>query len=125
VENRDSSVCDRLRNATARAVRDVHRLMGDPTVVGLTASDEARAQYFSILDEMAAKALGECKVWVGGTQYLGKKCVSDQCRNLRCDATMLVVPACLLCYVVFASDTCTSDVTVTRWPGRTTPATPA
>jgi hypothetical protein len=95
-DNRASSVCDRLRNMTARVVVQVHRLMGDPTVVGLTGTDEARARYFSALDEHAAKALGECKLWMGGAQYLGKQCESNHSRLMlmRCHAFMqLFLPA--------------------------------
>jgi hypothetical protein len=76
LEDRDSSVCDRLKNATARAVRDAHRLLGDPAVVGDSAPAEVRARYFEVLDEHASKLLNQCKMWLGGTKYRGRKCSS-------------------------------------------------
>jgi hypothetical protein len=64
-----TSVCDRLRNATARTVVLAHKLLGDPAVVGETASQEARKWYYEELDRQGAELLAKCKIWRGGTCY--------------------------------------------------------
>jgi hypothetical protein len=48
--DRASSVCDRLRNLTARCVLIAHTLLGDPQVVGTEATLQARELYFAELD---------------------------------------------------------------------------
>lgn len=74
---RDPSVCDRLRNATLRTLRDVHRLMGDPAALGTKAPSFHRDKYYTALDKLAARELEKCKVWVGGTVYEGQpKCAA-------------------------------------------------
>jgi hypothetical protein len=80
VPGRDSSVCDRLRNATLRVVRDVHRLMGDPEVVGTLAPQLHRDKYYEGLDKLAMKLLSQCKQWKGGSDYHeSKKCATLHC----------------------------------------------
>jgi hypothetical protein len=68
-EAASNSVCDRLRNATARTVVLAHRLLGDPAVVGETASAQARQWYYEELDRQGAELLAKCKIWLGGTKY--------------------------------------------------------
>jgi hypothetical protein len=71
---RDSSVCDRLRSATARMVRDVHQLMGDPAVVGQEGSAQARQSTAAVLDEVAMDCLEDCRQWLGGALFKGPAC---------------------------------------------------
>ena len=80
---RESSVCDRLRNATARVVRDVHRLMGDPDAIGTDGPEHQREQYLAALDEYAARQLRLCKQWMGGKVYKTDfKCVCPASCNV-------------------------------------------
>jgi hypothetical protein len=67
--DRASSVCDRLRNLTARCVVIAHALLGDPEVVGTDGTRQAREKYFKELDSQCIEALKCCKIWLGGTTY--------------------------------------------------------
>jgi hypothetical protein len=91
---RDPSVCDRLRNATLRTVRDVHRLMGDPAALGTKAPSFHRDKYYSALDKFAAKELEKCKVWVGGTVYEGQKCAAILQNTLPLVIQQLIASTC-------------------------------
>jgi hypothetical protein len=67
--DRASSVCDRLRNLTARSVVIAHALLGDPEVVGTDGTRQKREKYFKELDLQCIEALKSCKIWLGGTTY--------------------------------------------------------
>jgi hypothetical protein len=84
IDGRDSSVCDRLRNATARAVRDAHRLLGDPAVIGTEAPVGFRARYLEALDTHAEQQLTSCKHWLGGASYQKEKTFDSRPTSYPC-----------------------------------------
>jgi hypothetical protein len=64
-----SSVCDRLRNSTARAVVIAHTLLGDPSAAHTSSPQGAREAYFREVDQQGVDLLHKCKVWLGGNRY--------------------------------------------------------
>jgi hypothetical protein len=77
-QQRAGSVLDRLRNATALCVRQVHALLGDPSVVGEEAPNTVREQYYRELDRQCIELWRKTKVWLGGRAYAqNKRCVAN------------------------------------------------
>jgi hypothetical protein len=64
------SVCDRLRNATAYCVKQVHKLLGDPAIVGTEVEDFYRQKYYRELDKQCVELWQKTKKWTGGQDYV-------------------------------------------------------
>jgi hypothetical protein len=54
-------------------VRDAHRLLGDPAVIGTEAPEAFRSRYLEALDRRAEQELNSCKHWLGGASYQEEK----------------------------------------------------
>lgn len=105
---RQASVCDRLRNAVPRLIVVAHTLLGDPEVIKQSATEEERKRYFTELDLQGRKMLEKCKVWAGGTRYVGhSKCgfapSTDLCARCTVDAGLFCMRYLAMLHVLICA----------------------